>query len=86
MSKESDVVDLIADGIIELADGDYRKAQIIAAACLIDDVRSTCYHDKPSNGRCCFVSCPNYSGHVHGYRDGDDIPRFGATDYAEDWR
>jgi hypothetical protein len=21
-----------------------------------------CYHDKPANGHCCFVYCPNFAG------------------------
>lgn len=29
-------------------------------------IRHGCWHDKPSNGHCAFVYCPNYAGRFHG--------------------
>jgi hypothetical protein len=77
MSKADEIVRAIADGLIALADGDYRKAQVLAAAYLPNSDLPLCMQpgfDPEQPGR-----------EAEARSFGNPAPRFGATDYAEDW-
>lgn len=72
--KDDLIVAAIADDILALAGGDARKAQVLAAAYLSND------DDLPLSMR------PGFDPELPGKEAEErSIPRFGATDYAEDW-
>jgi DNA primase large subunit len=93
MSREDEIVRAIADDLISMAYGDYRKAQILAAAYIPEDERSK--RLRESNARWAKVLRERRAAEELNWGGSNDSmaigfgnpsPRFGATEYAEDWK
>jgi hypothetical protein len=74
MSKADEIVRAIADDLISFAGGDTRKARVLAALYLTDDKFPVTPEDHLQE---------IYGPFPVGF--GTHAPRFGATDYSEDW-
>jgi hypothetical protein len=92
MSKADEIVRAIADDLIALANGDNRKAQVLAAAYLPEDKMAK--RLRESDARWAKVLRERMAAEELNWGGSNDsmaigfgnpAPRFGATDYSEDW-